>query len=671
MKSLNQILNGILHSGNRHDYSKLVPQFIYNNLKEGYGKRAYQQEAFGRFIYYWNEYRNNENAPIHLLYHMATGSGKTLVMAGLIVYLYERGYRNFLFFVNSSNILEKTKENFLNSASSKYLFAHTVTIDGKQVRIREVDNLQAANYEDINIVFSTIQGLHSRLNTPKENSLTYDDFEDNKIVIISDEAHHINAETKKGTELSAEEKAEMISWEGTVNKIINANIENVMLEFTATADFTNPAISKKYADKLIFDYPLKQFRIDGYSKEVKVLQADLPAFERALQAVLLSQFRRKIFEKYKKVIKPVILFKSKTIKESVAFFDEFVMAIRSLKPECLEEIKRTKPNDVIERAFDFFEANNITLENLIHELQEDFSKEKLISVNSKDETEQKQIAINSLEDESNEYRAVFAVDKLNEGWDVLNLFDIVRLFDTRDSKIGKLNRTTMSEAQLIGRGARYCPFRITHDQQYYMRKYDGDDKNELKIGEELYYHSSYNPNYIKELNSALEEIGIKATHVESSSVKTGIKSVNSASTILPGRKGKSKDDIDFIKEAISERTYKVSINTGFTTSSQLFGSSSPASNTTKKINYKLMEFGSHVIRKIFNRSEFYHFSNLKKHFPHLTSVAEFISSTDYLGNVKLEVELSAAQVSNLSPEQKLEAVTKVLDEIASIINSNN
>ena len=52
--------------------------------------------------------------PLHLLFNMATGSGKTLIMAGLILYLYEKGYRNFLFFVNSTNIIEKTKDNFLN-----------------------------------------------------------------------------------------------------------------------------------------------------------------------------------------------------------------------------------------------------------------------------------------------------------------------------------------------------------------------------------------------------------------------------------------------------------------------------------------------------------------------------------------------------------------------------
>lgn len=118
--------------------------------------------------------------------------------------------------------------------------------------------------------------------------------------------------------------------------------------------------------------------------------------------------------------------------------------------------------------------------------------------------------VNTLENENNEYRAVFAVDKLNEGWDVLNLFDIVRLYDTRDAKQGKPGNTTISEAQLIGRGARYCPFQIDQTQPKFQRKYDADIKNELRICEELYYHSAYNPKYIQELNTALQEIGIKA-----------------------------------------------------------------------------------------------------------------------------------------------------------------
>jgi len=137
---------------------------------------------------------------------MATGSGKTLMMAGLILYLYQKGYRNFLFFVNSTNIIEKTRDNFLNDTSIKYLFNKHLSLADKKITLQKVDNFQTTDNDNINICFETIQGLHTRLNTPRENSLTYEDFQDKKIVLISDEAHHINVETKSGSQLSKEGK---------------------------------------------------------------------------------------------------------------------------------------------------------------------------------------------------------------------------------------------------------------------------------------------------------------------------------------------------------------------------------------------------------------------------------------------------------------------------------
>jgi len=115
---------------------------------------------------------------------MATGSGKTLMMAGLILYLYEQGYRNFLFFVNSTNIINKTRDNFFNDSSIKYLFNTSITQGEKKVFLKEVDNFQSTDDKSINIAFSTIQGLHLKLNNPQENALTFDDFQDKKIVLI-------------------------------------------------------------------------------------------------------------------------------------------------------------------------------------------------------------------------------------------------------------------------------------------------------------------------------------------------------------------------------------------------------------------------------------------------------------------------------------------------------
>lgn len=676
MQKLHEILDAALKFNGPDFYKNQVPEYIYSNLRADFSPRPYQQEAFGRFNFYWKDYHDRpKGVPTQLLYHMATGSGKTLVMAGLIIYLYEQGYRNFLFFVNSTNIIDKTRDNFFNATSSKYLFADSISIGDKQVKIKEVDNFQAANQEDINIVFSTIQGLHSRLNTPRENSLTYDDFEETKIVLISDEAHHINAETKKKSELNKDEVEDILSWEGTVNRIFNANAENVLLEFTATADLSNPLIEEKYSDKLIFDYPLKQFRIDGYSKEVKVLQADLPQFDRAIQGVLLSQYRRKVFEKYKKLIKPVILFKSKTIKESQNFFDEFAEGIKNLKVSDLEKIKNSNPDEAIAKVFHYLEDNNISLENLITEIKEDFSEEKLISVNSKNESEEKQLAVNSLEDEENEYRAVFAVDKLNEGWDVLNLFDIVRLYDTRDAKKGVPGKTTMSEAQLIGRGARYCPFQISDEQPYFERKFDDDLTNELRVCEELYYHSAYNPRYIQELNTALEKIGIKAKNsiARPMSLKTEFKNTKFYKTgfiFLNEQKKYNREDIFSLKSSLIEQTHKVSLKTGYTKSSVAFGKTTTAAVDKKEKEYKLADFGEHIVRKAINKLDFYKFSNLRVHLPNLKSISEFISSENYLGKVKLDVSGLPEQIENLTPREKLEAAIKVLEDIATVIASD-
>ena len=54
--------------------------------------------------------------------------------------------------------------------------------------------------------------------------------------------------------------------EGTVERIFRANPANVLLEFTATVDFSDENLNTKYQPKLIFDYPLKEFRKDGYPK---------------------------------------------------------------------------------------------------------------------------------------------------------------------------------------------------------------------------------------------------------------------------------------------------------------------------------------------------------------------------------------------------------------------
>ncbi len=119
--------------GKRGIEATTVPEIITTNLNQKLQIRPYQTRAFQYFIKYWTEKFDGKPNKNQLLFHMATGSGKTLMMAGLILYLYEQGYRNFLFFVNSTNIIDKTRDNFFNDSSIKYLFNTSITQAEKKI----------------------------------------------------------------------------------------------------------------------------------------------------------------------------------------------------------------------------------------------------------------------------------------------------------------------------------------------------------------------------------------------------------------------------------------------------------------------------------------------------------------------------------------------------------
>ena len=59
---------------------------IVQNLNPKFELREYQKEALGRLDFYFGEYQRRAR-PAQLLFHMATGSGKTLIMAANILQL--------------------------------------------------------------------------------------------------------------------------------------------------------------------------------------------------------------------------------------------------------------------------------------------------------------------------------------------------------------------------------------------------------------------------------------------------------------------------------------------------------------------------------------------------------------------------------------------------------
>ena len=604
---------------------------------------------------------------------MATGSGKTLLMAAIILEKYKQGERNFIFFVNNSNILTKTRDNFLGGiGSSKYLFTDKIVIDNQVVNIREVSDFSDSQKDSINIIFTTIQQLHGDLTEIKENNLSYEQFEDLSVVLLADEAHHLNAGLNDKNENS---------WTNTIQNIQRSSEKSSLFEFTATIDLENKDIAKKYEKSLIYKYDLKAFRLDKYSKDVLFHLVDSDIETRMLQAIIISQLRKKIALKHGINLKPLVMFKSQKTgenKNNLTMFSEMLNSLNEeniIKQKQLINIQNGK-NSILQKAFSYFEKENISNNDLIEELKEEFRAERLIIIDGKTKTSETLQKLNTLEKTENEVRAIFAVNMLDEGWDVLNLFDIVRLYDTRDGKTTKNGfkpgATTNSEKQLIGRGARYYPFVLDSIDEKYTRKFDNNEANELRVIEQLHYHSANNPKYISELKQVLRESGIyddvalveRELKLKESFKKTrtythGVVWMNKRLSYSEYVQRQQQSLLDMV---YIQKSYEVILPTQSITDLEVFSDEDVINiSPRERINFKFNEISSNVVRHAINRNKNFTFNNLQKYFYGLASTEKFI---EMLNDIDVTVESHYTDFKELTQDDKLYVIEEILKKIA-------
>ena len=655
------------------NFRENIPGYITKNLR--YPLRPYQEEAVGRYLHHHSREEDNKE---QILFNMATGSGKTLLMAAIILEKYKQGERNFIFFVNNDNILTKTRSNFVDSGNEKYLFADKIVIDNQVVNVREVTDFSDAQSDAINIVFTTIQKLHLDLNTPRENRLSYEQFEDLSVVLLADEAHHLNAGLSKG------EKDDNTSWTSTIENIQKRAARSSIFEFTATIDLSNKDIAEKYKDSLIFKYDLKEFRLDKYSKDVLFHLVDGDLKVRMLNAILISQYRKKIALKNGVNLKPLVMFKSEKIADNKGNMELFQEMLSELTPEMILEQKAmiqyntdTKVN-VLQKALDFFESSELSLFDLIAELQEDFREERLLLIDGKNKNSNHLITLNTLELPSNEIRAIFAVDMLNEGWDVLNLFDIVRLYDKRDGKTTKTGfqagKTTNAEKQLIGRGARYYPFVIDGKvEEKYTRKFDENENNELRVIEQLHYHSANNPRYISEMKQVLRESGIyddqnmverelklKESFKKTRTYTDGIVWMNKRLSYEEAVESQQLSLLDtkFIKNNLDVYLHSNSIRDVDAFSDETV---TPLKEDLQQFSFTFGKvIDKHIIRHAINRNKNFTFEKIHKAMVGISSLNDFMNE---MKDVQVNCEGNVKGVHALSQEHKLQIAEKLLKDI--------
>lgn len=652
----------------RHGF--VYPDYIKHNLK--HQLRDYQKQS----LYNLNYTQKDANVASRfnqLLFHMATGSGKTDVMAADMLYFYhEFGYQNFLFVVNTNAVIAKTRENMLNVQSPKYLFSQPLNIDGMPIELREVTRFPTNSEPGvIYLRLTTIQTLANELNTPRENGLTYGDLEKQKLIILADEAHHFSA----GTKSKADQKNK--AWEYVLDRIRQANKANRQLEFTATIDLNNEFIYEKYRDRVIFQYDLKEFQNAGYSKKIARLQANADDNEKMLNAVLLSQYRKHMaIQAGVRDFKPVILFKSNKIDVSKAARDQFLALLDQLTTEDLAQFiakqLKTTQSSTLRQAYTYYQT--IDMGGLVRELQRDFQPLNTINVN---DTSSNGILgdlndlrnLNTLEEPSNPFRAIFAVAKLSEGWDVLNLYDIVRMGEQPIT-----STQTNSEAQLIGRGARYNPF-VYEEATSFTRRFDHSTP-ELQILESLHYHTINDKKYIDNLTKSFEAMQLQVEDDKDFDIlTTTVKASFKRSDVY--QYGKLYyNDVEDVPESEYNGLAKYGVPvaelpTVNIETATLEATAFDTQNVAGMNETRLVKIDDALVKKAMARNPFFRFNTMKKYMPTLNSISEFMYEAQWLGQIKeIQATVSMGSDAVLSRETQLLVVEKYLAYIQRMLIMN-
>lgn len=313
----------------------------------------------------------------------------------------------------------------------------------------------------------------------------------------------------------------------------------------------------------------------------------------------------------------------------------------------------------------------------VSELKRDFRRFNVVNANdssSKDILDDTSVAqkLNTLE--TNSIRAVFAVAKLSEGWDVLNLYDIVR--------IGERNikpTDTNSEAQLIGRGARYNPF-IYQGKRSYKRRFDGR-KTEIQLLERLYYHTINNPQYLENLRKSLDAINLPVNEDTKYQTHEAIVKPSFKRSVIYNHGNIYYNKVVNVPASSYDSIKKYGIDTESASIIDLEDATTERNYDTGADKYEFSSSHTIIAARFNNPADralieaavsylkFFRFNKLKLYCPTLVSMNEFLTSKNWLGQavVQARVANGTAQLTN---DQRLTAVKRYLAYVQQSIVKN-
>jgi type III restriction enzyme len=395
-------------------------------------------------------------------------------------------------------------------------------------------------------------------------------------------------------------------------------------------------------------------------------------------------------------LKPIVLIKSVKISQSEEDREFFDSVISSLHPDDLKRLLElgkeniNREHEILKDMFAWLSdpKNGMVttgdwdgLHKFVNEIRASFAHDNTLIYNS--QKKEKADLLPLLDSPRNTIRAIFSVNALNEGWDVLSLYDIIH-FDISESK-----KVSLQDIQLIGRGARYFPYELpkeyTPDEKSnlslefslrnlefdkYKRKFDNAPYERGRVLETFVYHFVKTGMFLENLQRDLLGEGIINEGVEKKTITLKQHFLESDTYtkgfLLVNQKQKRTKTTDEEIDTTFNRTIKAGLyNLRARALSDYEQNQQIASQKTKKIKVTEEYFSEPIIRKALVSAEanFFRFNNLIHHLPDLNSVDELIEK--YLPQYEITYTYEDGKDINLlSAQEKLQLlVGAILPEV--------
>ena len=388
---------------------------------------------------------------------MATGIGKTRLMASMIVLLYlEFGITNFMILAPNLTIYEKLIHDFTPN-SEKYLFKGILDFEEKLPQIITGDTYEKTatvfrknNQIQINIFnISKINSEKDEFGIPKIHRFSeyigqsYFEYLSNlkNLIVFMDEAHHYHA--KAGIEA-----------------IDNLN-PRLGVELTATAMFSGN--KNRPLNNIIYNYSLKEAIEKQYLK--------IPT--------IVGQ------ENFKKELYTEDTLEDLKIKDALIIHER----IKSELQIYSEENKKTLIKPLMLVIAESIPHSEKLYKKITKETNDKYSHKILVLHSKQDQKlkEENLKKLQTIEENTNPFEIIIHVNKLNEGWDVKNIYTLLPL---------RAANSMILIEQSMGRGLR-LPFgqRTGNKSLDQLNIINHDKFNEL-ITKFKQYNLNYNEEYL-------------------------------------------------------------------------------------------------------------------------------------------------------------------------------